>query len=82
MSINVVGVGPLVYKQDANMRKIAGTDGKVFLYADFALLSSHFDDIMESACSKLLLLSAFINTNSTLSSCYSTKSTVQVQYRL
>ena len=45
----VVGVGSLVYKKEAKMRKIAGTDGKVFLYADFALLSSRFDEIMESA---------------------------------
>ena len=56
VSISVVGVGSLVYKKEAKMRKIAGTDGKVFLYADFALLSSRFDEIMESACSKLLLL--------------------------
>ena len=56
MSINAVGVGSLVYKKEAEMRKIAGTDGKVFLYADFALLTSHFDEIIESACSKFLLL--------------------------
>ena len=60
MSINAVGVGSLVYKKEAEMRKIAGTDGKVFLYADFALLTSHFDEIMESACSKFLLLLLFL----------------------
>ena len=50
MSIIVVGVGPLVYKQDENMRKIAGSDGKVFLFADFSILSNHFADVMQGAC--------------------------------
>ena len=55
VSVTVVGVGPLVYKKGDNMRKIAGNEGKVFLYADFSMLSNHFDVIMERACGTSLI---------------------------
>lgn len=52
MSVNVVGVGTQVYKREDKMKEIAGSKGKVFLFADFSLLANRFDEIIKGACGK------------------------------
>ncbi|KAL9951953.1 hypothetical protein ACROYT_G044713 [Oculina patagonica] len=50
VSTTVIGVGPKAYKQEGEMKKIAGNKGKVLLYADFDVLLSSFEEIFSSAC--------------------------------
>ena len=52
VSVNVVGVGSQVYKQEKHMKEIAGSEGKVFLFADFSVLTNRFDEIIKGACGK------------------------------
>ena len=54
MKIIVAGIGSELKRKDAdaNLRKVAGKDGEILKYADFAELSRKLNDIMKEACGK------------------------------
>ena len=55
MSIIVIGVGAKASTKGEKMREVAGSEGKVLLYADFDVLLSQFDEILKAACGKLAI---------------------------